>query len=546
MRRRRFQRDQSCNLLLAYRLCGIVLFCCATEHARASCAEDITRIQLALQRASPEMQSRLSALVTQAETKARARDVAGCEGATSQALQALQLPVLPPLRLSTPMAGPNERARANQPSDPATSTTGASADPRSGARAQVGAANPNPAPTTPTAGPAGGPARTAGQETAPDAQGATSGVSGAGSAPPAQSGTSQAQPTAPGPEPQPPQAQSAAQQSGVPQAASQPQAQLGSGGQQDDPAFISTRDLLGVEVRDRNNTGRTLGRVASVILERTSGQALYVMLEWGGFLGWDRNRIVVPYRLLNFAGQWDNPTLDVSAGKIENAPQIQDRHLDALLRDPDWRRAVDDYFALGHADSASMGAAPVTSAPSGPRQSAQSGSTSDPTGQAGAGQAASGPTGSSSRTGPTSEPKASSGEGATGPTAGSGNPGATATTSALATPQAPGGPDPKHGQTLAQHTCAACHTLNQGGATRVGPNLFGVVDRPVASVQGYNYSAALKGHQGTWSEGSLDAFLKSPRAYAPGTFMTFAGIASDRDRRDVIAYLESLKAGATK
>jgi cytochrome c2 len=97
-----------------------------------------------------------------------------------------------------------------------------------------------------------------------------------------------------------------------------------------------------------------------------------------------------------------------------------------------------------------------------------------------------------------------------------------------------------HGQTVAQRYCAVCHTLNSGGSALVGPNLYGVVGRPVASVSGYNYSDALKGHHGDWDPASLDAFLKNPRGYVPGTHMTFAGISSTRDRQDVIAYLETL------
>ena len=251
---------------------------------------------------------------------------------------------------------------------------------------------------------------------------------------------------------------------------------------QDTPSFISTRELLGIEVRDRNDYGRTLGRVASVILERSTGRAVYFVLEWGGLLGWDRDRVVVPYSLLHFAGQWDRPTLDVPADKIENAPQFQNQDLDTLLSDPAWQRAIADYFRT----ALTPGAPP---SPSGPRQATQPGT---------------------------------------------------------AAPRAPTGADPKHGESLAQGICAACHTLNQGGSTRVGPNLFGVFERPVASVPGYNYSAALKAHHGAWDEANLNAFLKDPRADAPGTFMTFAGISSDSDRRDVIAYLESLKAGAAK
>jgi cytochrome c len=76
--------------------------------------------------------------------------------------------------------------------------------------------------------------------------------------------------------------------------------------------------------------------------------------------------------------------------------------------------------------------------------------------------------------------------------------------------------------------------------TRVGPNLFGVAARAIAGTRGYNYSEALKARHENWSSAALDAFLKSPRAYAPGTYMTFAGISSDQDRADVVAYLENL------
>ncbi len=88
--------------------------------------------------------------------------------------------------------------------------------------------------------------------------------------------------------------------------------------------------------------------------------------------------------------------------------------------------------------------------------------------------------------------------------------------------------------------CAACHTFNKGGRPLVGPNLWGVVGRPKASEAGFNYSAAEKAKGGNWSIADLNQFITSPRAYIPGTNMTFAGIQRGGERADVIAYLNTL------
>ena len=89
--------------------------------------------------------------------------------------------------------------------------------------------------------------------------------------------------------------------------------------------------------------------------------------------------------------------------------------------------------------------------------------------------------------------------------------------------------------------CTACHSLNQGGKNRLGPNLWDIVDRPIASVAGYGYSGALKDKSGeTWSYDNLDAFLAKPKDWAPGTKMSFAGLKKPARRADLIAYLRSL------
>jgi cytochrome c len=99
--------------------------------------------------------------------------------------------------------------------------------------------------------------------------------------------------------------------------------------------------------------------------------------------------------------------------------------------------------------------------------------------------------------------------------------------------------DPGKGQAAAKQ-CAACHTFEKGGPNRVGPNLYGIVDRAKASVAGFNYSAALKAKGGVWTYDDLDHFIASPKAWLPGTTMGYAGLARGGQRADLINYLHTL------
>ncbi len=87
--------------------------------------------------------------------------------------------------------------------------------------------------------------------------------------------------------------------------------------------------------------------------------------------------------------------------------------------------------------------------------------------------------------------------------------------------------------------CHACHNFEKGGPNKVGPDLYGVVERPKGSHPGFEYSAAMKEKGGAWTYDDLDAFLTNPKGYVKGTKMAFAGIASPQERANVIAYLRT-------
>lgn len=92
--------------------------------------------------------------------------------------------------------------------------------------------------------------------------------------------------------------------------------------------------------------------------------------------------------------------------------------------------------------------------------------------------------------------------------------------------------------------CQACHTGEKGGPNKVGPDLWDVVNRPIATHEGFAYSAGMKefSQGGTvhWDYDHLDGFLTSPKGYVKGTAMTFAGLKKIQERADVIAYLRTL------
>lgn len=107
---------------------------------------------------------------------------------------------------------------------------------------------------------------------------------------------------------------------------------------------------------------------------------------------------------------------------------------------------------------------------------------------------------------------------------------------AAALAQTPAG-DAAKGQALYAQ-CAACHEV-ESEANTLGPTLKGVVGRKAGGLEGYNYSPPMRRAEVTWTAETLDVFLKDPQAVVPGTKMPFAGMASDTDRADLIAYLQA-------
>ncbi len=99
--------------------------------------------------------------------------------------------------------------------------------------------------------------------------------------------------------------------------------------------------------------------------------------------------------------------------------------------------------------------------------------------------------------------------------------------------------DAKKGEADAK-ICGTCHNFNKGGAAKIGPDLWGVVGRPVASSPGFAYSDAVKALGGDWTYEKLNHWIGDPKAMAAGTKMAFAGEKEPQKRADILAYLQSL------
>jgi cytochrome c len=99
--------------------------------------------------------------------------------------------------------------------------------------------------------------------------------------------------------------------------------------------------------------------------------------------------------------------------------------------------------------------------------------------------------------------------------------------------------DVKAGGEYFAKKCSVCHNIEKGGANKVGPHLWGVINRPVGSVSDFGYSTAMKAYGGKWTFEEMNKFQWNPKKTMPGTIMAYGGNKKDQERANLIAYLNS-------
>lgn len=102
------------------------------------------------------------------------------------------------------------------------------------------------------------------------------------------------------------------------------------------------------------------------------------------------------------------------------------------------------------------------------------------------------------------------------------------------------GANVEHGKALFQKLCFTCHTIDKGGANKVGPNQWNLVGRKKGSEEGFSYSSGMKAMTGEWTYEDINHMIHKPTSFVKGTKMAFAGVAKEQDRADIIAYLRTM------
>jgi len=102
--------------------------------------------------------------------------------------------------------------------------------------------------------------------------------------------------------------------------------------------------------------------------------------------------------------------------------------------------------------------------------------------------------------------------------------------------------NPANGEAAFGKRCATCHTANQGGPNKVGPNLYGIIGAKKAHLDNFTYSKAMAEKGGEWTYEDINHFIVKPSAFVKGTKMAFAGLGNAQERADIIAWLRTQNA----
>ncbi|XP_071558606.1 cytochrome c [Temnothorax nylanderi] len=101
--------------------------------------------------------------------------------------------------------------------------------------------------------------------------------------------------------------------------------------------------------------------------------------------------------------------------------------------------------------------------------------------------------------------------------------------------------DAINGKKLFMKLCASCHTTEKGGKHKIGPNLHDIMGKTCGTIPGFIFTETLKEKAIVWDEKTLNDYLEIPKKFIPGTKMAFYGVKKAEDRRDLIAFLATLK-----